>query len=175
VPAVNFAGCDGPREETSYGRESQDDDASRRSWHPLVDVAGRIPGLDSIQLPVIEHDTSICKGAPGNFELEPLSPQLHAPSMAAEPEDSRPQTPKRAQSDVRTSSAAATPLRPDSRAPADDTDGEEEEEDEDGVEDEPRLKYTRLTEHLGPVYRNGDATSSFAVAGDKMVRSRVPK
>ncbi|KAG9233263.1 putative vacuolar protein sorting-associated protein 41 like protein [Amylocarpus encephaloides] len=42
-------------------------------------------------------------------------------------------------------------------------DDEEEEEDE-----EPKLKYTRLTNHLGPVYRNGDATSAFLVAGDKM-------
>ena len=41
---------------------------------------------------------------------------------------------------------------------------EEEEEDE-----EPRLKYASLTKHLKPVYRNGDATSAFLVAGDKMV------
>jgi hypothetical protein len=54
-------------------------------------------------------------------------------------------------------------------------DEEEEDEDEDGDDDqeeeeeEPRLKYARLTQHLGPVYRNGDATSAFLVAGDKMV------
>jgi hemin uptake protein HemP len=47
----------------------------------------------------------------------------------------------------------------------DDTE-EEEEEDED---EEPRLKYARLTPHLGAVYRNGDATSSFLVAGDKKI------
>lgn len=41
---------------------------------------------------------------------------------------------------------------------------EEEEEDE-----EPRLKYASLTKHLNPVYRHGDATSAFLVAGDKMV------
>ena len=41
---------------------------------------------------------------------------------------------------------------------------EEEEEDE-----EPRLKYASLTKHLKPVYRNGDATSAFLVAGDKMI------
>lgn len=45
-------------------------------------------------------------------------------------------------------------------------DHEEEEEEED---DEPKLKYARLTGHLGGVYRNGDATSTFLVAGDKMV------
>lgn len=54
----------------------------------------------------------------------------------------------------------------------DDEDEEEEssgsEEDEDDDE-EPRLKYARLTQHLGGVYKNADATSSFLVAGDKMV------
>ena len=44
--------------------------------------------------------------------------------------------------------------------------GEALEEDED---EEPRLKYASLTKHLKPVYRNGDATSAFLVAGDKMV------
>lgn len=58
----------------------------------------------------------------------------------------------------------------------DDTIGDEEEsvasvaeEDEDEEEDEPKLKYARLTSHLGAVYRNADATSTFMVAGDKMV------
>lgn len=46
---------------------------------------------------------------------------------------------------------------------------EEEEEDSDGDDEEPRLKYAYLTKHLGSVYRNGDATSTFLVAGDKMV------
>ncbi|KAE8445516.1 hypothetical protein EG329_013279 [Mollisiaceae sp. DMI_Dod_QoI] len=45
----------------------------------------------------------------------------------------------------------------------------EAEDDEDEPEDEPKLKYARLTSHLGPVYRNGDATSTFLVAGDKMI------
>lgn len=49
----------------------------------------------------------------------------------------------------------------------DEDDDEEEEEEED---EEPKLKYARLTEHLGPLYRNGDATSAFLTAGDKMVR-----
>ncbi|KAF7555132.1 hypothetical protein G7046_g6626 [Stylonectria norvegica] len=52
----------------------------------------------------------------------------------------------------------------------DDDEGEDDEEDEDEDEDEePRLKYARLTQHLGSVYRNGDATSAFLVAGDKMI------
>jgi hypothetical protein len=51
-----------------------------------------------------------------------------------------------------------------------DDDDEESDDDEDDTEEEPKLKYTRLTSSLGPVYRNGDATSAFMVAGDKMVR-----
>lgn len=47
--------------------------------------------------------------------------------------------------------------------------GDEEEEDSDEEDEEPRLKYAYLTKHLGSVYRNGDATSTFLVAGDKMV------
>ena len=46
---------------------------------------------------------------------------------------------------------------------------DETDEEEDGEEDEPKLKYARLTSHLGQLYRNGDATSTFLVAGDKMV------
>jgi hypothetical protein len=49
--------------------------------------------------------------------------------------------------------------------PDDDDDDDEEDEDD----DEPKLKYARLTSHLSSVYRNGDATSAFLVAGDKMV------
>lgn len=47
--------------------------------------------------------------------------------------------------------------------------GDDDDEDED-EEDEPRLKYSSLTKNLKPLYRNGDATSAFLVAGDKMVR-----
>lgn len=51
-----------------------------------------------------------------------------------------------------------------------DTESEDEEEDEEEeADEEPKLKYTRLTSNLAPVYRNGDATSTFLVAGDKMV------
>ena len=49
---------------------------------------------------------------------------------------------------------------------------EEDEDDEDKEEEEerePNLKYTRLTPNLAPVYRGGESTSSFLVAGDKMV------
>ncbi|KAI9771443.1 MAG: Vacuolar protein sorting-associated protein 41 [Geoglossum simile] len=51
-----------------------------------------------------------------------------------------------------------------------DAGGDEDDEDEEVEDDEePRLKYVRLTGSLGGVYRNGDATSSILVAGDKMI------
>lgn len=53
----------------------------------------------------------------------------------------------------------------------DEEDEDDDDEDED-EEDEPRLKYTSLTKNLKPLYRNGDATSAFLVAGDKMVRTK---
>lgn len=55
-----------------------------------------------------------------------------------------------------------------------DDDEEEEEEEEDDEEDEPRLNYTSLTKYLRTLYRNGDATSAFLVAGDKMVGTKPP-
>jgi hypothetical protein len=61
-----------------------------------------------------------------------------------------------------------------------DADADEDDEDEDSAEEndsadeEPRLKYHRLTGNLSSVYRNGDATSSFLVGGDKMVPFLTP-
>ncbi|EEQ84361.2 vacuolar assembly protein [Blastomyces dermatitidis ER-3] len=49
------------------------------------------------------------------------------------------------------------------------SDEEAGDEDEDDEEEEPRLKYASLTKSIGSVYRNGDATSSFLTAGDKMI------
>jgi hypothetical protein len=63
------------------------------------------------------------------------------------------------------SCAAEETVDEDARESEPDDDDEEEDEEE----DEPKLKYARLTSHLGSVYRNGDATSAFLVAGDKMV------
>jgi hypothetical protein len=51
----------------------------------------------------------------------------------------------------------------------DEEEEEEASEEDDDDDDEPKLKYARLTQHLGPVYRNGGMTSAFVVAGDKMV------
>ncbi|KAK4195517.1 putative vacuolar protein sorting-associated protein [Triangularia verruculosa] len=82
-----------------------------------------------------------------------------------------------------TAAAPATGLRVNTGAGAtsddeteqsSDGEGEEVEDEEEGSEDEdedeePKLKYARLTQHLGPLYRNGDATSTFLVAGDKQI------
>lgn len=59
-------------------------------------------------------------------------------------------------------------------ADSDQDESEEDSDDDDEEDEEPKLKYARLTQHLGPVYRNGDATSAFLVAGDKMVRPTPP-
>lgn len=56
------------------------------------------------------------------------------------------------------------------KRPGEEQDGSDEEEEED---EEPRLKYASLTRNLQSLYRNGDATSSFIVSGDKMVRIPV--
>ena len=53
-----------------------------------------------------------------------------------------------------------------------DTDEEEENDDDDDEEEEegePKLKYAKLTGSLTNLYRNGDSTSTFTIAGDKMV------
>ncbi len=57
----------------------------------------------------------------------------------------------------------------DEEVDEEEVDEDEDEDEEEEEEEEPRLKNARLTPHLGAVYRNGDATSSFLVAGDKMV------
>lgn len=51
----------------------------------------------------------------------------------------------------------------------DEEEDEDDDEDEDDEDEEPRLKYAKLTGSLATVYRNGDATSSSLLAGDKMV------
>ncbi len=62
-------------------------------------------------------------------------------------------------------SEAETTTTDDDEEEEEDDDQEEEgsgpEDSDDEEEDEPKLKYARLTSYLGPVYRNGDATSAF--------------
>jgi vacuolar protein sorting-associated protein 41 len=86
--------------------------------------------------------------------------------MAAENDDEGPRTPKRERHPAASTAQNEPTLEQDEEEEEDD-----EEDDDDDTDDEPKLKYTRLTENLGSVYRNGDATSAFMVAGDKMVWS----
>jgi hypothetical protein len=81
--------------------------------------------------------------------------------MAAEATEDEPRTPSRDESKLeKVESNGKESVEEDS-----------EDDDDDDVEDEePKLKYNRLTSNLLPLYRNGDATSTFVVAGDKMVR-----
>jgi len=82
--------------------------------------------------------------------------------MAAENTADEPRTPVRDQSEPeKVASEGKKKVEQDS----------DSDDDDDDVEEEPKLKYSRLTRDLGPVYRNGDATATFMVAGDKMVRS----
>ncbi|KAF1843921.1 vacuolar assembly protein-like protein [Cucurbitaria berberidis CBS 394.84] len=82
--------------------------------------------------------------------------------MAAENTEDEPRTPARDES--RLAQVASDGNGKDSA----EQDSEEDDDDEE-AEEEPKLKYSRLTSNLGPVYRNGDATSTFVVAGDKMI------
>lgn len=70
-------------------------------------------------------------------------------------------------SPTHTIKAPSTPSRTQqANIDSDDEDSDEEE----GQDEEPKLKYSRLTGSLGAVYRAGDSSSAFLVAGDKMVR-----
>lgn len=88
--------------------------------------------------------------------------------MAADNTDDEPRAPARDESQLEkvASEEAQDNVEPDSEDEEEDGD-----DDDDDVDEEPKLKYSRLTRDLGPVYRNGDATATFMVAGDKMVRS----
>jgi hypothetical protein len=86
----------------------------------------------------------------------------HATSMAAEATEDAPRTPARDQSHLeKVASNGKDSIEQDS---------DDDDDDDDDADEEPKLKYSRLTSSLLPVYRNGDATSAFMVAGDKMVR-----
>ncbi|KAH5195057.1 hypothetical protein HBH77_144890 [Parastagonospora nodorum] len=78
--------------------------------------------------------------------------------MAAEATEEEPRTPSRDQSQL---------AKVDSNGK--ESVEEDSDDDEDAEDEEPKLKYNRLTSNLLPLYRNGDATSTFVVAGDKMI------
>ncbi|THZ65523.1 WD domain-containing protein [Aureobasidium pullulans] len=86
-------------------------------------------------------------------------PKLPLPPVAADHESHRSPA---APSDPDHDQQHATPDNSD-------RDSDVDEDASDAEEDEPHLKYDKLTAALVPVYRNGDATSSLLVAGDKMI------
>ena len=60
------------------------------------------------------------------------------------------------------------PTRNEDTGAEEESEEEEADDDDDGPDDEPKLKYTKLTGSLASLYRNGDSTSASTVAGDKM-------
>lgn len=89
-----------------------------------------------------------------------------------EPEDERDDGASGDEVKTPTAPVAPEPSTPKnrSRAPTEasvKTEGTEDTEEED-EDEEPRLKYSRLTGNLAGCYRS-DSTSSFLVAGDKMI------
>jgi len=60
-------------------------------------------------------------------------------------------------------------LAPKGTEDSEEDDDEDSEDDNGDTEDEPKLKYQRLTASLSTLYRNGDASSCFFVGGDKIV------
>ena len=95
----------------------------------------------------------------------PTAAHAHVASMAADPTDNDQQPV--------TAGDAGNGNDQAQHRDARNVDDDDDEEEDDDADEEPKLKYSRLTSSLGPVYRNGDATSSFLVAGDKMVWSLV--
>lgn len=97
----------------------------------------------------------------GSSELDEeheVGPQVIEPK---EVPDSRPVTPERADREPEEDEVEDTHDDTNlTNAPDSESDTEEE---------EPRLKYAPLTKNLGSVYKGGDATSAFMVAGDKLV------
>ena len=115
-------------------------------------------------------DESPDKGKGKATEESDATPALEAPrvDVVAPADDKESREANSSTKDVKDSDAD------DDEQEDDDGEDEEDEEDEDEEDDEPKLKYARLTPHLASVYRNGDMTSSFMVAGDKMVSLERP-
>lgn len=113
--------------------------------------------------------------APSNGEPErstddPKTDQAPVSSTASPPEDTRDAT--KHQKDGRDRGDDEDEEGEDEDEDEDvseDDDDDDDDDDEDEEDDEPKLKYARLTQHMSAVYRNGDATSAFLVAGDKMI------
>lgn len=113
--------------------------------------------------------------APGATETADSASQANSEHETSIPQSTNETSDEHYRDDRPTSTEDGQDNNGDKESTEDGEDEGEEEEEEDGGseededDEEPRLKYAYLTKHLGSVYRNGDATSSFITAGDKMV------
>lgn len=135
-------------------------------------LRGKLRAYSEVQVGPWRPSTSLGVSWPGRRHLELHPPPrrsfagAHHPSAAHES----------AMAAASTEDEAGAAVRNDARPPQPASNGEHraehesDDESDDDADEEPKLKYTRLTASLAPIYRNGDATSTFMVAGDKMVR-----
>lgn len=138
---------------------------------PDVSASAPLPAMTEAQ-PSLGDDginNDVSNGAPESSadnskdDIAPISPEASlpkdTPDVTKHPNDER-------DGDDHNASTEEEEEDEEDDASEDDDDDEDEEDEED---DEPKLKYARLTQHMSAVYRNGDATSAFLVAGDKMI------
>lgn len=119
-------------------------------------AAARPDQVGGPRAPALEAHACTMSAGPKATHNEP---KLPLPPVAADHESHRSPA---APSDPDHDQQHATPDNSD-------RDSDVDEDASDAEEDEPHLKYDKLTAALVPVYRNGDATSSLLVAGDKMI------
>lgn len=131
-----------------------DGDESALAWPGVA--AARPDQVGGPRAPALEAHACTMSAGPKATHNEP---KLPLPPVAADHESHRSPA---APSDPDHDQQHATPDNSD-------RDSDVDEDASDAEEDEPHLKYDKLTAALVPVYRNGDATSSLLVAGDKMI------
>jgi hypothetical protein len=104
-----------------------------------------------------------------------ISARSTSSDLIASPDNNAAIAPDEAPAQAATDNSASEPAAPpaqdhDSTDERDAGDGNEYDDADEGEEEEeeekPKLQYARLTQHLDAVYRNGNATRFFLVAGD---------
>ena len=121
----------------------------------------------------LEHQATASEPA-SDVAKAPQKTEVKAPKKKNEATTSTKDTSSKPEADAE--SRAVTGQSSGEEDTSEEEEGEEEDEDEESSdeeeeeeEEEPRLKYVKLTKHLGAVYRNADAISTFMVTGDKMI------
>ncbi|KAK4187332.1 putative vacuolar protein sorting-associated protein [Podospora australis] len=145
--------------------------------HEVAGIIARINMTESSPKPGDNNETQEEAGGQSRPSSEVVAPD-EAPSAATQSSPTKRTTNESTAAAITGSDGAGTDEESEAtveQSSSDDgeegegDDDEEDEEEEEEEDEEPKLKYARLTQHLGPVYRNGDATSSFLVAGDKTI------